>query len=77
MPSLKIAQQLLAPETQEALSLSTAALILGAVSQADTIMEIVDRVCDPFFRSVVKAANSAVVSAGPKRTTDARASASS
>ena len=51
MTSLKMAQALLAPETQEALSLPTAALILGAVSQAETVMEIVDRVCDPLFRA--------------------------
>ena len=77
MPSLKIAQALLAPETQEALSVSTVALILGAVSQAETVIEIVDRVCDPFFRSTVKPANPAIVSTDRKRTTDAHASASS
>ena len=77
MPSLKIAQALLAPETQEALSLPTATLILGALSEAETVMEIVDRVCGPLFRGAVKAANSAVVSAGPKRTADPQTSASS
>jgi len=65
VPSLKIAQALLSPETQRALSLPTAALILGAVSQVDTVMEIVDRVCDPLFRSAVKAASPALDSAGP------------
>ena len=50
MHSLKAAQALLSLETQTALSLPTAALILGAVSQVDTVMEIVDRVCDPLFR---------------------------
>lgn len=49
MPSLELAQTLLAPETQKALSLPMAALILGAVSQVESVMEIVDRVCDPLF----------------------------
>jgi hypothetical protein len=46
MPFPNTAQVLLAPETQKALSLSTAALIWGAVSQVEVLMEIVDRVCD-------------------------------
>ncbi len=58
MPSLEVAQALLAFETQKALSLPMAALIVGAVSQVETIMELVDRVCDPFFRSPGKTANS-------------------
>ena len=49
MPSPEIAQALLAPQTQKALSLPIAALIFGALSQVDTLMEIVDRVCDPYF----------------------------
>lgn len=49
MPSLEIAQALLAPETQKALSLPMAALIFGALSQVETVMEIVDRVCEPYF----------------------------
>jgi len=56
MASLKIAQALLSPEIQKALSLPTAALILGAVSEVETLMEIVDRVCDPLFRGAVEAA---------------------
>ena len=56
MPTLKIAQALLSPRTQEALSLPTAALNLGALSQVETVMEIVDRVCDPLFRGAVEAA---------------------
>jgi hypothetical protein len=44
MPSFKTAQALPAPETQKALSLPMAALILGAVSQVEKVMEIVDRV---------------------------------
>jgi hypothetical protein len=67
MPSLKMAQLLLSPETQQALSLPTAALILGAVSQVDTVIEIVDRVCDPLFRRTVGTARSAAASAGPER----------
>jgi len=68
MPSLKIAQALLAPETQKALSLPMAALILGAVSQVEKLMEIVDRVCDPVLGGAVTTASSAVDSAGPERT---------
>ena len=49
MPSPEIAQALLAPQAQKALSLPMAALILGALSQVETVMEIVDRVCDPYF----------------------------
>ena len=49
MPSLEIAQAILAPETRKVLSPSMAALILGAVSQVEAVMEIVDRVCDPYF----------------------------
>jgi hypothetical protein len=59
MPSLKMAQLLLEPETQKALSLPMAALILGAVSQVETLMEIVDRVCNPVYCSPSKAANPA------------------
>ena len=52
MASLKLAHALLTPETQKALSLPVAALILGAVSQAETVIEIVDRVCGQRFRKV-------------------------
>jgi hypothetical protein len=55
MPSLKIARVLLAPDTQEALSLPITALILGAVSQVDSLMELADRICDPIFRRSIKA----------------------
>ena len=56
MPSLKMAQLLLEPETQKALSLPMAALILGAVAQVDTLMEIVDRVCNPVYSGAPKIA---------------------
>ena len=49
MPSLKIADALLGLETQKALSLPMAALILGAVSQVESLIELADRVCDPVF----------------------------
>jgi hypothetical protein len=58
MPSLEVAQALLGFETQKALSLPMAAVIFGAVSQVETVMEIVDRVCDPFIGGAVKTANS-------------------
>jgi hypothetical protein len=67
MPFLNTAQVLLAPETQKALSLSTAAIIWGAVSQVDVLMEIVDRVCDPLFTGPVKTAGSGLASANSER----------
>jgi len=50
MPSQKIVDALLALETQKNLSLPLAALILGAVSQVEALIELADRVCDPVFR---------------------------
>ena len=67
MTPLKTVQALPSHETQRALKalpLPTAALILGALSQVERVMEIVDRVCDPFLRGAVEAA----------RTTDPHAS---
>jgi len=49
MPSPEIVHALLAPETQKALSLPTAALILGALSQVENLIELAERVCDPVF----------------------------
>ena len=49
MPSPKIVDALLAFETQQGLSLPMAALILGAVSQVESLMDLVDKVCDPVF----------------------------
>lgn len=54
MPSLKIADALLVLETPGALSPLMAALILGAVSQVESLIELADRVCDPVFRQGVK-----------------------
>jgi hypothetical protein len=66
MPSLKIAHVLLAPETRKAMSLPMAVLILGAVSQVDALIELVDRVCNPVFRRSIKTTtDSAVGSPGP------------
>lgn len=50
MLSPKIADALLALETQKTLSLPMAALILGAVSQVETLIELADRVCDQALR---------------------------
>jgi hypothetical protein len=50
MPSLKVADALLALEKQPALSLSMATLILGAVPQVESLIELAERVCDPVFR---------------------------
>ena len=49
MPSPKIVDALLALETQKTLSRPMAALILGAVSQVEGLIELADRVCDPVF----------------------------
>jgi hypothetical protein len=54
MLSPKIADALLALETQEALPLPMAALILGAVSQVEALIELADGVCDPVFRHPIK-----------------------
>ena len=50
MLSLEISRALLSPETRKALSLPTAALILGALSQVESLAQLVDHVCDPIFR---------------------------
>jgi hypothetical protein len=50
MLSPKIADALLALETQKTLSLPMAALILGAVSQVESLIELADRICDPVRR---------------------------
>ena len=54
MPSPKITDALLALETQKALTLPMTALILGAVSQVEALIELAERVCDPVFRSAIK-----------------------
>jgi len=54
MPSPKIVDALLALETQQALSRPMAALIVGAVSQVEALIELADRVCDPVFRRPIK-----------------------
>jgi hypothetical protein len=54
MPSPKIVDALLALETQKVASLPVAALILGAVSQVEGLIELADRVCDPAFRQPIK-----------------------
>ena len=50
MLSLEIPRALLSTETQKALSLSTAALILRALSQVENLIELAERVCDPVVR---------------------------
>jgi hypothetical protein len=54
MPSPKIVDALLALESQNALSRPMAALILGAVSQVEALIELADRVIDPVFRHPIK-----------------------
>lgn len=64
MPSLETAQVLLAPETK-ALSLPAIALIVGVVSQVEIVMEMVDRVCDPFFRTTARTESPAAATCYP------------
>ena len=54
MPSPKIVDALLALESQNALSRPMAALILGAVSQVEALIELADRVTTPVFRQPIK-----------------------
>jgi hypothetical protein len=50
MPCLEIARAILSTETQKTLSLPTAVLILGALSQVESLIEPAERVCDPLLR---------------------------
>ena len=50
MTSPQIADALLTLETRKSLSPALAALILGAVSQVESLIELAERVCDPVFR---------------------------
>jgi hypothetical protein len=49
MSSPEIANALLALEKQEALSLPVAALVLGVVSQVESLIDLADRVWDQVF----------------------------
>jgi hypothetical protein len=50
MISPEISHALLSIQAQETLSLPAAALILGALSQVENLIELAERVCDPVFR---------------------------
>ena len=56
MPSLKIAQAFLAPETRQVVSLAMAGFILSAPSPVETIVELTNRVCDSVLQRSGKAA---------------------
>ena len=47
MLSLEIARAFLSTETQQNLSLPTAVLIMGTLSQVENLIQIAERVCDP------------------------------
>lgn len=49
MLSPEISHVLLSIQTQETLSVPTAALIFGALSQVENLIELAERVCDPVF----------------------------
>lgn len=53
-PSLKIAHAFLSPETRKALSLPVQLLIVGALSQVETIVELTNRVFDSGFHRPIK-----------------------
>ena len=60
-PSVKIVHAFLDTETGIALSLPLAALIMGALSQVETTIELTNRVCDSVFhRSIKTMADSAI-----------------
>jgi hypothetical protein len=60
-PSLKIIHAFLDPETHIALSLPLAALITGALSQVETTIELMNRVCDSVLhRSIKRMTDSAI-----------------
>ena len=67
MLSPEIPRALLSPETQKALSLPTAALILGALSQVENLIELAERVCDPIVRRSIITTESAARSPAPAR----------
>jgi hypothetical protein len=50
MLSPEISHALPSIQKQETLSVPTAALILGALSQVENLIEVAERVCDPVFR---------------------------
>jgi hypothetical protein len=47
--SLKIIKVLLEPETRNVLSLPLAALVMGALSQVETTIELTNRIYDQYF----------------------------
>ena len=53
-PSLKVVHALLHPETRKALSLPLGALIVGALSQVETTIDLTNRVCDSVFHRSIK-----------------------
>jgi hypothetical protein len=50
MLSPEISRALLSIQTQESLSVPTAALTFGALSQVENLIELAERVCDPVVR---------------------------
>jgi hypothetical protein len=53
--SLKVIHAFLNPETRKALSLPLGALIVGALSQVETTIDLTNRVCDSVFHRQNKA----------------------
>jgi hypothetical protein len=53
-PSLKLVHSFLDSETRKALSPPLAALITGALSQAETTIELANRVCDSVFHRPIQ-----------------------
>jgi hypothetical protein len=66
MLSLEIARALLSTETQQNLSLPTAVLIMGTLSQVENLIEIAERVCDPVFAAPPWMTDAAIRSPGAR-----------
>ena len=60
MPSPKVAQALPSFDTQRALSLPVAALVMRAISQVEALIDLADRVCDPVFHPAFRQASAVI-----------------
>jgi hypothetical protein len=66
-PSPKMIRAFLDPDTRQVVSLSMAAMITGALSQVESIVELTNRVCDSVLDHSTRMANSAISSSPTRR----------
>jgi len=59
-PSSKMIRAFLDPDTRQVVSLSMAAMITGALSQVESIIELTNRVCDSVLDRSPRMADSAI-----------------